>query len=241
MIREKITGTNLGKEKGFRWRGDDISRIEGFSDNVFGFALTLLVVTLEVPRTFSQLEESLHGFVAFALAFALLAAIWYDHYKYFRRYGLNDGYVTVLNFALLFMIVFFVYPLKFLFTFLVGMVSGDNNEIALPNGTMVKIIENEQWTTMMITYSLGFVIIFAIFFLLYLHAFRLRGELELSETEIIKTKGEMAGQLANISIGMISVLTVAFGGYRYTIISGLIYWLVGPARAIIGMSYGRKV
>ena len=29
--------------------GCEVSRIEGFSDAVFGFALTLLVVSLEVP------------------------------------------------------------------------------------------------------------------------------------------------------------------------------------------------
>ena len=32
--------------------GREVSRIEGFSDAVFGFALTLLVVSLEVPDNF---------------------------------------------------------------------------------------------------------------------------------------------------------------------------------------------
>ena len=32
-------------------RHRDVSRLEGFSDAVFGFALTLLVVSLEVPET----------------------------------------------------------------------------------------------------------------------------------------------------------------------------------------------
>ena len=30
--------------------GREVSRLEGFSDAVFGFALTLLVVSLEVPE-----------------------------------------------------------------------------------------------------------------------------------------------------------------------------------------------
>jgi len=36
--------------------GREVSRIEGFSDAVFGFALTLLVVSLEVPMSFNGLK-----------------------------------------------------------------------------------------------------------------------------------------------------------------------------------------
>jgi len=39
-------------EPHFRWRGTHVSRIEGFTDAVFAFAVTLLVVALEVPHTF---------------------------------------------------------------------------------------------------------------------------------------------------------------------------------------------
>ena len=41
-------------EPGFRWRGSEIARIEGLSDAVFAFAVTLLVVSLEVPKTFQR-------------------------------------------------------------------------------------------------------------------------------------------------------------------------------------------
>lgn len=52
-------------------RGREVSRIEGFSDAVFGFALTLLVVSLEVPESFDGLKQILGGFVPFAITFAL--------------------------------------------------------------------------------------------------------------------------------------------------------------------------
>jgi uncharacterized membrane protein len=53
-------------------RGREVSRIEGFSDAVFGFALTLLVVSLEVPDNFEGLKTIVRGFLPFALTFALV-------------------------------------------------------------------------------------------------------------------------------------------------------------------------
>ncbi len=41
---------SLLKRPQFRMRGREINRIEAVSDVVFGFALTLLVVSLQVPR-----------------------------------------------------------------------------------------------------------------------------------------------------------------------------------------------
>jgi len=72
MIREKLMEGDLGRTLDFRWRGHEVSRIEGLSDAVFAFAITLLVVSLEVPKTFDELAETMHGFGAFLISFTLL-------------------------------------------------------------------------------------------------------------------------------------------------------------------------
>ncbi len=113
MIRSRLSHKGTPIPSAFRWRSREVSRLEGLSDAVMGFALTLLVVSLEVPQTFDALLATMRGFAAFAVCFGLLIVIWHEHYTFFRRYGLHDTYVMVWNTVLLFVIVFYVYPLKF--------------------------------------------------------------------------------------------------------------------------------
>ena len=103
-----------------RLRGREVTRLEALSDAVFGFAATLLVVSLEVPQTFPELTASLRGFVAFAFSFTMLILIWAAHNGFFRRYGLQDSWTVLINSVLLFVVLFYVYPLKFLSTALSG-------------------------------------------------------------------------------------------------------------------------
>src|SRR6476661_1233675 len=133
MIREKLIEKSIGEGRKFRWRSHEISRIEGLSDAVFGFAVTLLVVSLEVPKTFAELMNAMRGFGAFAICFTLLILVWFNQYKFFRRYGLQDTYTVILNLVLLFVVMFYVYPLKFVFTFLVNRFMGHSIGVRLPN------------------------------------------------------------------------------------------------------------
>jgi hypothetical protein len=113
-----LPGT-LQAADGFRLRGHQVTRIEALSDVVFGFALTLLGVSAEVPKTFDQLLEIMREFPAFAICFAILISLWHEHYRFFRRYGLQDSRTIFLNGLLLFIVILYVYPLKFIFSLLV--------------------------------------------------------------------------------------------------------------------------
>ena len=49
---------------------------------------------------------------------ALFWLIWKEHHRFFSRYGFADTKTSFLNAVLLFVVLLYVYPLKFLFTML---------------------------------------------------------------------------------------------------------------------------
>lgn len=117
--------TENGANFAERPRNYEVSRVEALSDAVLGFAITLIVVSLDVPRTYAELMTVMRGLPVFAICFALLLQIWYHHYRFFRRYGLQDGTTIALNSTLLFVVLFYVYPLKFLFNEAFGIRAAD--------------------------------------------------------------------------------------------------------------------
>ena len=239
MIREKLIDKGIGSNKKFRWRSHEVSRIEGLSDAVFGFAVTLLVVSLEVPKTFAELMEAMRGFGAFAICFALLIIVWYNQYKFFRRYGLQDNYTVVLNSALLFVVLFYVYPLKFVFSFLISMFTGQGAKIRLPNGTIQTMVENpDQVATLMMIFSLGYVAVFGLFILLYGHAYRRREQLELNELEVFDTRTDIRESALNVGIGVVSLGFAVLA--RNASLAGMTYMLCPVVMTAHGMMSGKR-
>lgn len=205
----------------FRVRGREVSRVEAFSDVVFGFALTLIVVSLEVPTRYEELIATLRGFPAFAICFAMLTWIWYVHHKFFRRYALTDEITIAINTALLFLVLLYIYPLKFMFSIVTGQIRGSGNA-----------------GTLFIVYGLGFAGIFALFFLMHVHALRKREELELTALEVHDTYTEMIMYTAYVAIGLLSTIIAVQGGRTMYALAGWTYFLLGPVSAVIGYTRG---
>ncbi|MEK7727991.1 MAG: TMEM175 family protein [candidate division KSB1 bacterium] len=222
----------------FRWRSHEISRIEGFSDAVFAFAVTLLVVSLEVPETFSELWEKMHGFVAFALCFVALFYVWYEQYIFFRRYALKDNFTVWMNGALIFVVLSYVYPLKFLFSLLVKIFAG-SIMVHTHDGTSVPMIESAQFPTLMIIYGLGYLAVSLLFVLLFHHAWRKRAELDLNAVEMLFTQSSIRSHGINISIAVLSIAIVVVLGSSS--LSGMIYMIIGPLQFLNGWRTGRRV
>lgn len=204
-------------------RGRRITRLEAFSDGVFAFSATLLVVSLEVPRTFPELLADLKGFGGFALSFAALILIWSVHNGFFRRFDLEDNVTIALNGLLLFVVLFYVYPLKFMAT---GIMAGFFG--AADGGIRSSITGPAELGQLFVLYGAGFMAIFLCMMLLYRRALALRVPLELDEQEIFEARFFSRHYGLYALVGLLSVLAALSGvGLRYGA-PGWVYFLIGP-------------
>lgn len=93
-------------------------RLISLSDGVFAFAMTLMVITLDVPRpdtvTTAELPRTVQRqwpeFFSYLVTFWVIATLWFVHRRLFREITSEDTALGWLNIAFLFCIVFLPYP-----------------------------------------------------------------------------------------------------------------------------------
>jgi len=219
----------------FRHRGKDVSRIEGFSDAVFGFALTLLVVSLQTPETFEQMIDSMKDSLAFGVCFALLIHFWYRHFMFFRQYGLSDMPTMLINSALLFVLLMYVYPLRFMFSTVITMFTGIG-----PKRVSDNMMSNADVPTLFVVFGAGYAAIYILFGLLYIHAYRVRQRLALGEYERHDTVTNIWNNLACAGVGFLSIVLALTLNGAWVQIAGWCYATVGFVAGGIGYSRGRS-
>lgn len=221
------------REQHFRWRGTEVSRVEGFTDAVFAFAVTLLVVALEVPHTFEGLMDVVRGFPAFVLCFAMLMGFWNAHYRFHRRYGLEGVFTRVMTMAILVLVLFSVYPLKYLFTLLTVQIFG----LDLHNAPHLH--GRDQVRTLYLIYGLGLAGVWTLYAFMYGHALRKREQLQLDATETILTRSTLAGYFIYVSVCLMSIVLALLTSSDS--LPGLVYFVLGPLQALNGWWFGRKL
>ena len=209
-------------------------RLEAFSDAVFAFAATLLVVALEVPESFEELEHVMVGFVPFSLSFLALILIWSVHRRLFQRFPMGDRTTVALNSALLFVVLFYVYPLKFLTRAIASMFVGAQAAGGGQVGSFGNLARLFIW------YGVGFAAIFLLVALLYRHGARRAPELGQGAAEVDDARFFTRHYLLFVAVAALSVAMAATGVGLRAAAPGWIYGLLGPLCGLHGFWSGRR-
>src|SRR5438309_5442171 len=202
----------------FRNRAHEVSRIEAFSDVIFGFAISLLVVSLEAPKTYAQMMEMLRGFLPFAICFWLFIDIWFEHHHFYKRYGLQDQTTMALNTFLLFVILFYVYPLKYVFTLFTQEILGHPSDVPASGAPLLYTV-----------YGIGVASVFWLLAALYGHAWQQRKELELNGVEEIDTLERIYD---NFFMGLFGVISLILAHTPLARLAGMVYFFRSEERRV---------
>jgi uncharacterized membrane protein len=221
------------KERLFRWRGNEVTRVEGFTDAVFAFAVTLLVVALEVPHTFAGLMDVVRGFPAFVICFTLLMMFWNAHYRFHRRYGIESVFTRLITMAIIVLVLFFVYPLKFLFTLFTVQLFG------LELHDAPQLAGAHQAQVLYLIYGLGFAGVWGLYAILYAYALGKRKELQLDAVETILTRDGLGENLVYVAVCALSIALALLTSISW--LPGAVYLLIGPLQSLNGWWFGRQV
>jgi uncharacterized membrane protein len=94
------------------------ARVQALSDGVFAFAMTLLVLGLEIPKppgiAPSQLPHYVIGqwpsFLAWIISFLVIGSFWMAHHRLFSSLGSHDDGFVWLNLLVLLSVAFMPFP-----------------------------------------------------------------------------------------------------------------------------------
>lgn len=219
----------------FRWRCKEVSRVEAIADAVFGLVMAMLLLRERVPESFAALTETTKSLLPFAVTFAIIAMVWFQHFLFFRRYDLHDMGTILLTFVLLFLVVFYAYPLKLVFTYMAVMAFGPIGE--LTDASM----RTGEFTNPLILYAIGCAAIYATLAAMYWNAWRQRADLALNAVETFLTRSSLVSCLVFVGVALLSLaLALLHVGEQFGL-PGWIYFLIGPAMTVHGTWQGRNL
>lgn len=223
---------SCSRSDGFIMRGENMTRIETFVDAAFAFAMTMLIISVdEIPNSAESLFVSLRDIPAFLASAANIGLIWYWHSTFSRRFGLQDSRTTMLSFALVMLMLIFIYPLKLVFMGLFAWLSSGYLSPGL------ETMHIDELSNLFVYFGLGFFSYGLIGYFLIKNVLKFKDELRLTDFEIYQVKTDTINWIVImlISIGSI-ILATSLSGMWITL-AGFIYsflfisgWLITKLR-----------
>lgn len=214
---------NRHQDPRISYRGESASRLDNLTDAVFGIAITLLIFNLTNPNSFQDLLTFTKTLPAFLISISFIVLIWNEHLGFSEIYTLNDTRLTILNTVFIALVIFYVYPLRFLTLFLTNFFF--NTEIAVN-------IQGDQVPYLMIYYGFVAFALYFVLYLFYIRAFSLRIDLNFNEYEEFYTKSQKNRLLIMFVVPLLSIfLTLLINEFSFiwaSVAGGVTYFLYTP-------------
>ncbi len=225
MLQESFKDYAQSRTAEFRFRGKEPGRLENFTDACFALAITLLLISTSPPSSLDQIKRFTWELIPFTVCILFIVLIWYEHFVFYYRYGIREGKVIVWNSVFIIIVLFYVYPLKFLFTRLTLIpIAHIFNVDVLLNDQTLTLSYRDSAGTLMIIYGLGAAAVFLVIAAMYRLALRRSEELQLNEIEIFDTKASIRSNTLMALVPLISVvLAIIF--FSNSFLAGVIPWL----------------
>ena len=126
-------------------------RVESFSDGIFALAATLTVLDFSMDNLDYLGTGFWSNFLSFGVAFAVLVILWKTHYNFFRRTDYIDNWIIAENGLLLFVVIYYQFPLRELIRSILKS----------------RINSMEELSSLFISYGIGFILIFLSIAMMY--------------------------------------------------------------------------
>ncbi len=218
------------------------TRLEGFVDSAFAFAVTLIVISIgHVPSDVPEMLQALRGLPTFAVCFLLISRFWAMHRFWSRHYDIEDETAVRLSLILVFLVLVYVYPLRLLFSITFESMTNDWL-IEKP----IEIHDLGEMRAAYVVFGLGLAAIAIVFALMFRHALKSATVIGLSPDEIIVTRARVlgwtcTGSVALISIGLAMVLPFNEQQPWLFAIPGCTYWLLMFTRPLVDRMALRRI
>jgi uncharacterized membrane protein len=225
-----------------RIRRQQPTRLEGFVDSAFAFAVTLIVIsTGHAPTSVTEMLQSLRGLPTFGVCFLLIARFWASHRDWSRHYDLEDTESVTLSLLLVFLVLIYVYPLHLLFAFLFA---GLSNSWLMDQN--IDLHGTWELRAAYVVYGLGFLAIALVFAQLFRHALNRGNEIGLNAAERVVTQMRVALWLCTGAVSLLSVLLallLPFDSLDTAVASlpGQVYLLIFLVRPFLRRIYLRRL
>jgi len=230
---ERLAGLPVRED--VRLRGLEMTRLETFCDAAFAFAVTLLVISGGgIPTSYAALLAALQEVPAFLASFVAIAIIWGAHRRWSRRYGLEDGWTTLISLGIVFVMLVYVYPLRMVASAFMAYLSGGR----LPSAFVLTAASD--LTGLFVVYGLGFAVQAAMLALLYLRALRAGDRLRLDPVERLRTRQEIVQHAVLAVTGVTSAVAAAALPTRLGVWAGFVYMTLPLTMPLIAVRYARR-